>query len=148
MNTISITTEVSLDTQPIRNKNSVPVYCITDGTIYASGKDAAMAENTCTSNISDVCRGKTKTCNGKLWCFVKDMPERVLDISNNTKELLEDAIKYREIDAERKAKEAHQQALNKLEEKIAKHKLDILEMQEQLAKEQQMFEAMQAEFTV
>lgn len=148
MNIITNTTEVTLDTKPVRTKNAKPVFCITDGIPYASCTDAAEAEGVGIDSISLVCRGKTKTANGKQWCFVKDMPTRILDISNAYNELLDDAIKYRAIEAERKAKEAHQQALNKLEERIVKRKLDIQEMQEQLAKEQQMLEAMEKEYTL
>ena len=148
MNIITNTTEVTLDTKPVRTKNAKPVFCITDHNVYASVTDAAMAEKVHVTCISSACLGKLKTANGKQWCFVKDMPIRILDISNSFKEIYDDAMKYRVIDAERKAKEAHQQAMHKLEEKIVKRKLDILEMQEQLEKEQQMLQAMEQEFSV
>ena len=146
MNTIINTTEVTLDTKPTRTKNAKPVFCITDGKPYASCTDAAITEGISVDSISLVCRGKIKTANGKQWCFVKDMPTRILDISNAYQELNEDAMKFRKQDAERKAKEAHQQALHNLAEKIVKRQMDIQDMQEQLEKEQQMFEAMAKEF--
>ena len=148
MNTIHTTTEITLDTKPVRTKNAKPVYCITDGNVYASCTDAAEAENIGIDSISMACRGKAKTAKGKQWCFVKDMPTHVLDISNATKELIKDAKIYRKQEADRKAKEAHKQAMHKLEEKIIKRKLDIQEMQEQLEKEQQMYEAMEKEFNI
>ena len=148
MNTVITTTEVTMDTMPIRTKNAKPVFCITDHKFYASCTDAGIAEGVHMSMISAVCCGKAKTANGKQWCFVKDMPIRVLDISNSYQDIYEDAMKYRAIEAERKAKEAHQQAMHQLEEKIMKHKMDLFDMQEQLEKEQQMLAAMQSEFNV
>ena len=148
MNIITNTTEVTLDTKPVRTKNAKPVYCISDGSIYASCTDAAEAENLHMSSISLVCRGKAKTVNGKQWCFVKDMPARILDISNATKELLKDADVYRKQEAERKAKEAHAQAVIQLEEKINQHKMMMIDMQKKLEEEQRMLAAMEKEFTI
>lgn len=148
MNIITNTTEVTLDTKPVRTKNAKPVFCITNGNVYASVIDAAEGENALMTSVSSVCRGKLKTANGKRFCFVKDMPTRILDISNAYKELYDDAIKHREVEAERKAKEAHKQALNNLAEKMTKRKMEIEEMQEQLLKEEQMYEAMRKEFII
>lgn len=145
MNTIINTTEVTLDTKPVRTKNAKAVFCITDHKVYASGIDASEAEGIHATTISVACRRGCKA-NGKLWCFVKDMPIRILDISSSYQDIYEDAMKYRAIEAERKAKEARQQALQKLEEKIEKHKLDLQEMREKLEMEQQMYAAMEKEF--
>lgn len=141
MNTITTTTEITIDTKPVRNKNAKPVYCISDGNVYASGIDAAAAEKVHASLISAVCRGKYKEANGKQWCFVKDMPTRILDISNATKELVKDANIYRTQEAERKAKEAHQKAMHELEEKMTK-------LTDELDMAKQMYEAMKEEFNV
>ncbi len=148
MNTITTTTEITIDTKPVRNKNAKAVYCISTGNVYASTVDAGIGEKCCQGCVSAVCRGKFKQTNGKQFCYVKDMPARVLDISNATKELHKDASVYRAQEAERKAKEAHQKAMHDLEEKMTKRKQEILEMQEKLAKEQQMYEAMEKEFNV
>lgn len=148
MNIITNTTEITLDTKPVRNKNAKPVFCITDGKPYASVTDAAEAEGIGIDSISMACRGKIKTANGKKWCFVKDMPIRILDISNAYKELYDDAIKHREVEAERKAKEAHKQAMHNLAEKMTKRKMEIESMQEQLLKEEQMYEAMRKEYAI
>ena len=78
----------------------------------------------------------------------KDMPAHVLDISNATNSSYKDAVKYRAIEAERKAKEEHQQAMNKLAEKIVKHKLDIDDMQKKLEEEMSMLKAMESEYKV
>lgn len=141
MNTITTTTEITIDTKPVRNKNAKSVYCISDGNIYASVLDTAIAENIVSSAISSVCRGKLKTANGKQFCFVKDMPSRILDISNTTKELVKDANIYRTQEAERKVKEAHDKAKRELEEKMAK-------LADELNMAKQMYEAMEKEFNV
>lgn len=115
MNTIIEKTEVTLDTKPTRNKNAKAPFCITDGKVYASVTDAAEAEHVSISIISAACRGKTKTANGKQWCFVKDMPSRILDISNSIQSLIPDAEAYKEIEAERREREQRQLALQRLE---------------------------------
>ena len=148
MNVITNTTEVTLDTKPVRSKNAKPVFCITNGNVYASTVDASIGEKCHQTGVSAVCRGKSKQTNGKQFCFVKDMPTHILEISNIYNELYDDAMKYRRIEAERKAKEAHQQAMNKLEEKIVKRKLDIMDMQRKLEEEQQMLLAMESEFVM
>ena len=141
MNTITTTTEITIDTKPVRNKNAKPVYCITTGNVYASTVDAGIGEKCCQGCVSAVCRGKFKQTNGKQFCYVKDMPVRVLDISNATKDLVKDASIYRSQEAERKAKEAHEKAKRELEAKIAK-------MTDELTMAQQMYEAMEKEFNV
>lgn len=141
MNTITTTTEITIDTKPVRNKNAKPVYCISDGGLYASVTDAAIAENMSIWAISAACRGKFKTANGKQWCFVKDMPAHILDISNATKELVKDASIYRNQEAERKAKEAHEKAKRELAEKMAK-------LADELDMAKQMYEAMEKEYNV
>lgn len=80
-NTIATKIRVDIDTKPPRNRNAKPVYCITDGTVFASGLDAAHTNNTATSDISNVCNGKLKKAKGKQYCFVSDIPMRVFDIS-------------------------------------------------------------------
>ena len=148
MNTIINTTEVTLDTKPVRNKNAKSVYCITTGNVYASTIDAGIGEDCAQSGVSAACRGKTKTCNGKHFCFVKDMPIRVLDISNVTHDIYNDAVKYRKQEAERKAKEAQEMALMKKREKIEAMRNQIDKLLCDLESEQTMYHAMEKEFNV
>ena len=148
MNIITNTTEVTLDTKPVRNKSAKPVFCITNGNVYASTIDASEGEKCLQSGVSAVCHGKLKTTNGKQFCFVKDMPNRILDISDTYKDLLKDADVYRKQEAERQAKEAHAQAVIQLEEKINQHKMMMIDMQKKLEEEQQMLAAMEKEFTI
>jgi hypothetical protein len=81
-------------------------------------------------------------------CFYSDMPIRILDISNAYKNLNDDALHYRAIEAERKAKEAHQQALNKKKERIASRKEQIEKLLREQELDQQMYEAMEKEFSI
>lgn len=118
MNVIAKTTEIKIDAKPARKGNAKPVYCITDGKIYQSVMDASIAENLHNTAISAVCLGKIKTANRKQWCFVDDLPNRILDIANNTAELKADAEKFRAIEAERKAKEEYEEKIRKIQEQM------------------------------
>ena len=104
MNTIVTTTEIKINKLPIRNGNAKPTYCITDGKIYQSATDASIAEGIHISTICHACRNGTPA-NGKLWCYLEDLPKRILDISNVMAELIPDAEAYRTIKAEERRKE-------------------------------------------
>lgn len=147
MNTITKTTEITIDSKPVRRSSAKPVYCISDGEIYASVTDAAIAVDSHVSLISAACLGKIKTAKDKQWCFVKDMKDRILDISNATKEYLADAKAYRAIEAERKAKEEHEANIKRMEERINSRAAQIAKLEEELEVEYQMYEAMKAEYT-
>jgi hypothetical protein len=124
MNSIIKTTEVAIDSKPKRNGNAKPVFCITDGRTFASVKDAAIFYGSHMCNISQACLGKIRTSNGKEFCFVKDLPIRVLDVGSHIQSLLTDATAYREM----KAKE---EVERKRTERIA----EIKERREELATE-------------
>jgi hypothetical protein len=134
MNVIAKTTEIKIDAKPTRKGNAKSVYCITDGNIYQSVADAAIAEGLHLSAISLVCRGKMKTANKKQWCFVNDLPNRILDISNNTLELKADAEKYRAIEAERKEKEEHEERIKKIQEQMKAREEEMKRLAEEYAK--------------
>ena len=80
-NTIATKIKIDIDTKPPRNANAKSIYCITDGTVFASGLDAAKAHHVSKSEISKACNGKVSHVKGKQYCFVSDIPMRVLDIS-------------------------------------------------------------------
>ena len=148
MNVVANVTEIQIDSTPIRTKNAKPVYCITDGKIYASVADAAIAEGTHLSNISCACRGKTSMANGKKWCFVKELQAHITDISSTMESLRNDAEKYRAIEAERQAKEQREEEHRKAQERVAalKAKQDELkEKQDALVKELAKAMAMESE---
>ena len=82
MNTIATVTEITINTEPVRTKNAKPVLCISDGKVYASGIDAAIAYGLHFTNISQACRGKIKTTGGRQFCFVEDVKAKILDVGN------------------------------------------------------------------
>lgn len=125
MNTIVTKTEIKLDSKPARTKNAKPVYCISDGKVYASCLDAAKATGNCTSAISSVCRGVFKTAKGKQYCFVKDMSIHVVDVSNAMQAAARDANIYR-------AKEAYEKKKEKLTKDIENYKRRIETYQQSL----------------
>lgn len=84
--TIASKITVSINTQPPRTKNAKSVYCITDGTFFASVLDAAIQQHASTSEISKNCNDKVKSVKGKQYCFVHDMPMRIEDIANAMRE--------------------------------------------------------------
>lgn len=60
-----------------------PVYCITDGREFASGKEAARFYGIGTSSISDVCIGKVKKTHKMRFCFVSEMDKFADEIAAN-----------------------------------------------------------------
>ena len=139
MNVIAKTTEIEINSTPIRTKNAKPVFCITDGKIYASVTDAGIAEGTHFTNISMACRGKTATACGKRWCYIKDLHAHIVDISSEMDALRRDAEKYRAIEAERKARKQREEKYKKAQEKVAALKA------KQEAREAELAEAMAME---
>lgn len=63
------------------HKNCKPVYCIDTGEIYASTIDAADANSVSHPSMSNALTGKTRTCNGKRFCFVSKMMEHLEEIT-------------------------------------------------------------------
>lgn len=59
------------------NGNCKPVLCITTGSIFASGTDAAEILGINQANISAVCRGKRKMARGMQFCFVHQAVENI-----------------------------------------------------------------------
>jgi hypothetical protein len=146
MNTIVTKTEVNLDTKPARTKAAKPIFCITDGKIYASGLDAAKAIGVDPTCISHVCLGKLKTVKGKKYCFVSEMQARILDISNAMQDALKDANAYRAIKAEEERKAACEKKKNELHNKITAREEQLRKEAEELGTMKAMLAAMEAEF--
>lgn len=64
------------------NKNCKFVMCITDGKYFTSVLDAAEHYNITPCMISRACNGVVKSTNGKQFCFLKDIPLYLKEISN------------------------------------------------------------------
>lgn len=111
-----------------------PVYCITDGTIYASVTDVAEKIGAHITEVSKMVRGKQKTLRGKKYCFLANVMDHIGEISENIQTLNEKAAIYDAMIAEQNAKK-------EAAENLAKHKakrdklLAELEKEEQLVKE-------------
>lgn len=117
------------------HKNCKPVYCIDTGEVFASALDAANANGVCQSPMSTCLTGKTKTCNGKRFCYVSKMMEHLEEITEANRIR---AAKVAAYDAEANRKNALAKAeedVRKLEEKVAKlrHQLEEAEAELKMA---------------
>ena len=110
------------------NGNSKPVFCITDGSVYASVSDAAEKVGIDVSTMSGAVRGKIKTCKGKRYCFIANVMEHLDEISANINARNEKVAAYDAMIAEQNAKKEAQ-------ENIAKHKAKCDELRAKLEKE-------------
>lgn len=127
MTQLIINKEAKVNAQgKVNHKNAKPVFCMNTGHIYASVIDAAECTSSDAGDISRCCNGKIRHVKGNRYCFVKDVPANLDEISNNMS-------KYSDIIAERELKEKkrlenekHKETLAKLKEKYAKEteKLD------------------------
>lgn len=115
------------------NGNSKPVFCITDGSVYASVTDAGEKNGTHPVNISNVCTGKFKTSNGKRYCFVSDVMEHLDEIAENINARNAKIEAYDAIIAEQNAKKEAQ-------ENLAKHKAKCEELRAKLEKEMELLQ--------
>lgn len=111
--------------------NSKPVFCITDGAVYASVTDAAEKTGATLSNVSAAVTGKTRTCQGKRYCFVANVMEHLDEIAENLKVRNAKVAAYDAMIAEQKAKQ-------EAKENIAKHKANCDALRAKLEKEMQM----------
>lgn len=117
----------------LNSRKCKPVICIDTGEVYTSATDAAQANGTTVYGVSTACLGKTKTANGKRFCYVQDFPEHLADITSRISamnkgytEMMEKAKAYDAMIAEQKAKEkeaeAHEKAITKAKEKLERRK--------------------------
>lgn len=115
------------------NGNSKPVFCITDGSVYASVTDAAEKNGVNPMNISNVVTGKTRTTKGKRYCFVADVMEHLDEIAENIRIRNEKVESYDAMIAEQTAKKEAQ-------EKLARHKAKCEELRAKLEKEMKLMQ--------
>ena len=148
MNTIVTTTEIKFDSKPVHTKGAKSVYNITDGIIYAAGKDAAKELRVSPDCISRVCNGEYKTVRGKRFCFVSDMPKYSLEIANAMQDILKDANAYRAIKAEEERKALYEKKRMELHNKITSREEQLRKEAEELGNMKAIYAAMEAEFNV
>ena len=86
----NITLQVSKDAKAIAigedRKNAKPVLCIDTGLIYASLTDAAEDIGVTVTALSSCLRGKTNSCKGMSWCFVKESANHIEDITGRIRQ--------------------------------------------------------------
>ena len=86
----NITLQVSKDAKAIAigedRKNAKPVLCIDTGLIYASLTDAAEDIGVTVPALSSCLRGKTNSCKGMSWCFVKESANHIDDITGRIRQ--------------------------------------------------------------
>lgn len=135
----NITLQVSKDAKAIAigedRKNAKPVLCIDTGLIYASLTDAAEDIGVSVTALSSCLRGKTNSCKGMSWCFVKESANHIDDITGRIRQAKDekDALKeYRRYTKElftlREKETKLKQELDEVARMIeqAKHNLDAL----------------------
>ena len=119
------------------HKNCKPVYCIDTGELYASALDAANANGVCQSPMSSCLTGKTKTCNGKRFCYVSKMMEYLEEITEANRIRSEKVAAYDAIVAEQNAKKQAQ-------ENLVKHQANIEALRQKLEVEMQLLQEAEA----
>lgn len=107
-------------------KNSKPVFCITTGEVFASVLDAAKAHHASKSTMSYAVTGRTKTCKGKTYCFVSDLPKHLDKISEGIQMHSKKAMAYDAIIA-------RQEAIKSAKQKFAKYATEYAKLEQQLA---------------
>ena len=140
MKNITIHKEATIKADGKREKgNCKPVLCIETGEVFASGADAAERIGVHFSAISAVCLGKSKTCNGKHYCYLSAALENLDAVMTRLRQAAEmesDANKWRAQEnakeEERMAAERHKDAIAKAEAKVAKLATDCAKYQEKL----------------
>ena len=113
------------------NGNSKPVFCITDGSVYASVTDAAEKVGVNSSVMSNAVSGRSKTCKGKRYCFISDVMSHLDEISTNIHTRNEKVAAY-------DAMIAKQNAAKEAEAKLAIHRANCEKLRAKLEKETQM----------
>lgn len=115
------------------NGNCKPVFCITDGAVYASVTDAAEKAGVYQGAMSSAVTGKIRTCKGKRYCFIADVMDHLDEISENLKIRNEKVAHYDAMIAEQNAKKEAQ-------ENLAKHKAKCEELRAKLEKEMELLQ--------
>jgi hypothetical protein len=119
------------------NGNSKPVFCITDGSVYASVSDAAEKVGVHHSVMSNAISGRSKTCKGKRYCFISDVIVHLDEIATNIYARNQKVEAYDAMIAE-------QNAAKEAEAKLAIHRANCDKLRAKLEKEMQMMQEAEA----
>lgn len=97
-----------------------PVFCITNGKIYASVTDAAEAIGASIWAVSNTVNHKQKTTKGMKFCLVSEMTDYVEEISESINTLYPKAVKYDAIVEEYRRVDAANEKLRRQRETCEK----------------------------
>lgn len=111
------------------NGNCKAVICLDTGEVFSSMTDAAEKHGIKMCNISNVIRGKTRTAGGKRYCLLSKVTEHLPEMASAIQEVNSLRAKAAAYDAwqveqakAREAKEKHDAAVNKAQDKVNKRK--------------------------
>ena len=107
------------------HKNCKAVYCIDTGEMYASAIDAAEANGVSQASMSWTLNGRSKTSNGKRFCYVSKMMEHLEEI-NQANRIRSAKVAAYDADADRR------NALAKAQEDVEKYEAKVAELRRQL----------------
>jgi hypothetical protein len=108
------------------HKNCKPVYCIDTGEMYASALDAAKANGVAQGPMSNCLTGRSKTCNGKRFCYISKMAEHLEEINEANRAIRAKVAAY-------DADEKRRNALAAAEADVQKWETRVEELKEELA---------------
>lgn len=130
-----------------RNGNAKPVICIDTGEIYTSSLDAANAIGVHWTVMSNVCLGKSKTAKGKRYCYVKDLPNHLEQLSHSLQSKANRLEEYGDVIAEREALEAAERARQiEMENAEKLRKMEEEKRQELIAKAKKKYARAEEKF--
>ena len=115
-----------------------PVFCITNGKIYASVTDAAEAIGASVWAVSNTVNRKQKTVKGIKLCLVSDMADYVEEIAESIYALHPKAIAYDAIITEQKRRD-------EANEKLRRHREACEKLRKQMEIEMQKLAEAEAE---
>ena len=95
------------------------VICIDTGEVFTSCTDAAENAEIHPSVMSLCCTGRTKTANGKRYCYVRDLAKNLEALTDSLQTKVNMLDKYSDVIAEREAEE-HRKAIE--QETLAKER--------------------------
>ena len=107
------------------HKNCKAVYCIDTGEMYASAIDAAKAEGVARASMSYALTGRSKTCNGKRFCFVSKVMEHLEEIAEMNRIRAEKVAAY-DADVERR------NAIAKAQNNVERYEAQVIELERNL----------------
>ena len=147
MKNITIQKEATIKADGKRERgNCKAVLCIETGEVFSSGADAAESIGVHFSAISAACLGKSKTCNGKHYCYLSAALENLDAVMARLRQAAQmegDANKWR---AQENAKEEERMARERYAADVARAESKVAKLAEACAKYQEKLNATMNEY--